>query len=181
MRHPFMDAIARALAERRIATLRYQFPYMDAGSRRPDRAPVLHATVRAAVDRAAAEQLPVIAGGKSMGGRMSSSAAAAGVVDGVRGFAFLGFPLHPAGKPSTRRADHLADLIAPMLFVQGTRDRLAELDLLAPLVGRLGAHARLHLVEDADHGFAVRKRAGRTPADVIGEIANAVAAWAGAL
>lgn len=179
MDHPFMEAVATRLAARALATLRYQFPYMEAGRRRPDRAEVLLATVDAAVAEAArrAPGLPLVAGGKSMGGRMSSRAAAEGRLAGVRGLVLLGFPLHPAGKPGTGRAEHLEAVDLPMLFVQGTRDRLAGLDLLRPVVEGLGRRARLHVVEGADHGFAVLKRSGRTAEEVLDEVADAVAGW----
>lgn len=171
MRHPFMEAVAQALAAERIATLRYEFPYMAARRKRPDPKPVLLATVRAAVEAAAKERLPLLAGGKSMGGRMTSLAAAEGGLP-VQGLVFLGFPLHPAGKPSVERAEHLARVAVPTLFVQGTRDKLAGLDLLRPV---LPPRATMHVVEGADHGFAVK---GRGLGDVAREIAAAVARWA---
>ncbi|MFW6088191.1 MAG: alpha/beta family hydrolase [Gemmatimonadota bacterium] len=181
MRHRFMEEIAAALAARRIATLRYQFPYMEAGRRAPDRAPRLVATVRAAVEAATGlagtKDLPVFAGGKSMGGRMTSTAASEGPLGGVRGLVFFGFPLHPAGKPSTGRGDHLAGVGLPMLFLQGTRDRLAELDLLRPVLDGLDPGPTLHVVDDANHGFHVPKRTGRTDADVIEELADVSARW----
>lgn len=179
MRHPFLAAIADALAARGIATLRYQFPYMEQGSKRPDVPAVAHATVRAAVDEAAraAPGVALIAGGKSFGGRMTSQAQAATPLPGVRGLAFLGFPLHPAGKPSDERAAHLADVRVPMLFLQGTRDDLATLSLLRPVVARLGAAARLELFDDADHSFHVRARSGRTDVDVLAALADSLAAW----
>lgn len=179
MRHPFLAAIADALAARGIATLRYQFPYMEQGSKRPDVPAVAHATVRAAVDEAAraAPGVALIAGGKSFGGRMTSQAQAATPLPGVRGLAFLGFPLHPAGKPSDERAAHLADVRVPMLFLQGTRDDLATLSLLRPVVARLGAAARLELFDDADHSFHVRARSRRTDADVLAALADSLAAW----
>jgi predicted alpha/beta-hydrolase family hydrolase len=183
MRHVFMEDIAQRLAARGVATLRYQFPYSDQGKRRIDPEPLLLATVRAAV--AAGRQLaggaPLIAGGKSMGGRMTSRAAAQAPLEGVRGLAFLGFPLHPAGQPGTKRADHLADVASRMLFLQGTRDTLAELDLLRPIVERLGARATLKIIEHADHGFHVLKRSGRTDEQVLDELADDVAAWQGTL
>jgi predicted alpha/beta-hydrolase family hydrolase len=178
MRHAFMEAMAGALAAADVATFRYQFPYMEAGGRRPDGAPRLEATVRAAV-RAAAEAapgLPLVAGGKSMGGRMTSRAAAAEALPGVRGLVFLGFPLHPAGKPGTERGDHLADVSVPMLFLQGTRDKLAQPDLVRPLCTKL-PRATLHEVEGADHGFHVLKRSGRTDDDVRAELAATVREW----
>jgi len=183
MHHAFMEAVAERLAARQVATFRYQFPFTEAGRRRPDRAPVCEATVRAAVGAAAAAapDLPLFAGGKSMGGRMTSRAAADAELPGVRGIAFLGFPLHPAGKPSTGRADHLADVTPPMLFVQGTRDRLADLELLRPIVGELGQRAALHVIETADHGFSVLKRTGRTDAAALDDLADAVAGFCGAV
>jgi hypothetical protein len=178
MRHPFMDRAADALAARGLATLRYQFPYMEAGRRRPDPHPILVATVRAAVARAAGEGLPLLAGGKSMGGRMTSRAAAEEALPGVRGLVFLGFPLHPAGRPGTERAEHLSGVDVPMLFLQGTRDRLADLDLLQPVCRELGSRATLHVVEGADHSFGVLVRSGRSADEVMAELADAVAAWA---
>jgi len=180
MRHAFMQAIAEALAARGVGTLRYNFPYTQAGRRSPDRPPVLEATVRAAIEAAAglADGLPVFAGGKSMGGRMTSQALAAVADERVRGVAFLGFPLHGVGKPpGTERAAHLTDVAQPMLFVQGTRDSLADLALMRSVVAGLGSRASLHVVEDGDHGFHVRKKSGRDDAAVIEEIADAVSAW----
>ena len=179
MTHPFMADVARELAERGIATLRYQFPYMEQGSKRPDTPAVAHATVRAAVAEAArrAPALPLFAGGKSFGGRMTSQAQAAQPLPGVRGLVFFGFPLHPAGKPSDTRAQHLDDVKAPMLFLQGTRDDLADLTLLRPVVERLGARAALQVFEDADHSFHVRARSGRTDAQVRAAMLDAVALW----
>jgi hypothetical protein len=183
MRHRFLEAAAAKLAARGIATFRYQFPYMEAGRRSPDRPPRLTATVRAAVAAAAREApgLPLLAGGKSMGGRMTSTAAAEAPLPGVRGLVFFGFPLHPPGRPGTERADHLAAVGAPMLFLQGTRDDFAGLDLLRPVVDRLGARATLHVVDGADHSFGVRKKDGRTGEQVLDELADAVAAWAAGL
>jgi predicted alpha/beta-hydrolase family hydrolase len=180
MRHAAMEAIAAGLAERGIATLRYQFPYMEKGSKRPDPPPVAHAAVRAAVAEAAKRcaGLPLFAGGKSFGGRMTSQAQAKAPLDGVKGLAFFGFPLHPAGKPSAERAKHLADVKLPMLFLQGTRDALAELDLLRPVVKGLGRNATLHLAEGADHSFHVLKSSGRNDREVLAEILDAFAAWA---
>jgi len=172
MRHPFMTALAERLADARIATLRYEFPYMERGSRRPDRAPVLEARVREAVVDAAAHGLPLFAGGKSMGGRMTSRAAP---LPGVRGIVFFGFPLHPAGKPGIERADHLDAVDVPLLFLQGTRDKLAGLELLRPVVDRVGG--TLHVVDGADHGFSVLKRSGRTNDEVLDELAATAAAW----
>ena len=179
MRHAFMDEIAERLAARGIATLRYQFPYVENGSRRIDPEPRLLATVRAAVaaGREEAGDLPLIAGGKSMGGRMTSRAAAANPLEGVRGIAFLGFPLHPAGQPGTSRAEHLSKVGVPMLFLQGTRDALADLTLLEPIVAKLGKRATLRIVEHADHGFHVLKRSGRTDDQVLDELAGAVDEW----
>jgi predicted alpha/beta-hydrolase family hydrolase len=180
MRHPFMEGIAERLVARRIATLRYQFPYTEAGRRRPDPPRLLEATVRAAIAAAAAAapDLPLVAGGKSMGGRMTSMAAAAAPLPGVRGLFFLGFPLHPAGQPATRRGEHLAAVTVPMLFLQGGRDALADLGLLRPLVAALGARAALHEIAAADHGFHVLVRSGRSDGDVLDELAGQLAAWA---
>jgi len=179
MNHPFMGAIAEALATRGVATLRYQFPYMEQGSKRPDAPAVAHAAVRAAVAEAtrAMPGVALVAGGKSFGGRMTSQAQAAAPLPGVRGLAFLGFPLHPAGKPSDERAAHLADVRVPMLFLQGTRDDLASLALLRPVVERLGANTKLILFDDADHSFHVPARSGRKDADVLAELADAIAGW----
>jgi uncharacterized protein len=179
MTHPFMEAIALALAARGMATLRYQFPYMEKKSRRPDAPAVAEAAVRAAVNEAArrAPGLALIAGGKSFGGRMTSRAEAASPLPGVRGLAFLGFPLHPAGKPSDARGEHLAAVRVPMLFMQGTRDKLAELSLLRPLCKGL-RRATLHEIEDADHSFHVPARTGRNDADVIAELADVLVEWA---
>ena len=183
MRHRFMEAMSGRLAAAGIATFRYQFPYMAAGSRRPDARATLLATIRAAVDaaRAAAPDLPLLAGGKSMGGRMTSQAAAEAPLPAVRGLVFFGFPLHPAGRPSTERADHLDRVELPMLFLQGERDRLAELELLRPICARLGAHATLDVIPGADHGFHVPKSSGRTDAEVQGDLATMVASWAATL
>lgn len=179
MTHPSMAAISEGLAERGIATLRYQFPYMEKGSKRPDPPAVAQATVRAAAAEAARHcgELPLFAGGKSFGGRMTSQAQAKAPLAGVRGLVVLGFPLHPAGKPSSERAAHLAEVKIPMLFLQGTRDALAELDLLEPVVKGLGSRATLHLVQEADHSFHVLKRSGRTDREVMAEVLDAFAAW----
>lgn len=179
MRHRFMEAIAERLARHGLATLRYQFPYMETGARRPDPPGVLEATVRAAIAKARelAPELPLVAGGKSLGGRMTSNAAAHGELPGVSGLVFLGFPLHPAKQPGTSRADHLQSVALPMLFLQGTRDALAELELIASVCDRLGSRAILHTVEGADHSFAVLKRSGRSEGDVLDELARAVAEW----
>src|SRR6185295_5190501 len=176
----FMEDAATALAVQGIATFRYQFPYVEQKSRRIDPQPILLATVRSAVAaaREAVPDLPVLAGGKSMGGRMTSLAASKEPLEGVSGIVFFGFPLHPAGEPSTERAEHLAAVPIPMLFLQGTRDKLAGLDLLRPVVERLGPRATLHVVEGADHGFDMLKRSGRTAAEVLEELAETVAAWA---
>ena len=179
MFHPFMEAVAKELAERGIATLRYQFPYMEQGGRRPDPPKLAQATVRAAAAEAArlAPALPLIAGGKSFGGRMTSQAQAASPLPGVRGLVFLGFPLHPAGRPSDERAKHLFDVHVPMLFLQGTRDALADVTLLVPLTERLGERASLQLFQDADHSFHVPARSGRKDADVRREMLDALADW----
>lgn len=179
MNHKSMEAVAVGLAERGVATLRYQFPYMESGSKRPDSPAVAHAAVRAAVAEAArcCGGLPLIAGGKSFGGRMTSQAEALSPLSDVRGLAFLGFPLHPAGKPSSDRAKHLVDIRIPMLFLQGTRDALAELSLLEPVVKKLGSAATLHLVKEADHSFHVLKRSGRNDGEVMDEVLEAFAAW----
>ena len=179
MRHRFMEAIASALAARGVASLRYQFPYTEAGARRPDPPAVLEATVRAAVAAAAsvAPDLPLIAGGKSMGGRMTSGAAARAPLPGVAGLVFLGFPLHRPKQPSEDRAAHLRQVTLPMLFLQGTRDELADLGLITGVCARLGPLATLHVVEAANHGFEVLKRSGRTDAEVLEELADTVVSW----
>ena len=179
MRHRFLESMSSSLGSRGVATLRYQFPYMEAGGRRPDSPAVAEATVRAAVKQAAelAPDLPLIAGGKSFGGRMTSGAAAISL-PGVRGLAFLGFPLHPPGKPGTARADHLDRVELPMLFLQGTRDQFAQLDLITAVCDRLSTRAMLHLVDRADHSFGVPRRSGRTPESVLAELADAVVHWA---
>ena len=175
MKHPFLAAVAAGLARRGIATLRYQFPYMERGSRRPDDPEVAQAAVRAAVNTAASTRLPLFAGGKSFGGRMTSQAQAAQPLDGVRGLAFLGFPLHAPGKPSSERGEHLAHVHVPMLFLQGSRDDFAQLKLLRPLVVHVGA--TLRLFDDADHSFHVPARSGRKDAEVMGELLDVLAGW----
>jgi predicted alpha/beta-hydrolase family hydrolase len=181
MHHPFMEDVTSKLVDRGVAVFRYHFPYMERGGRRPDRLGVAIDAVASAVEQACelAVGLPVFAGGKSFGGRMTSSAAAAGRLPDVRGLVFLGFPLHPPGRPGTDRATHLADISRPMLFLQGTRDRLADLALLRPIVGGLGAQATLHVVDGADHGFHVLKRSGRDDDEVLDELADTVVLWAG--
>jgi predicted alpha/beta-hydrolase family hydrolase len=179
MTHAFMAALAVQLAARGIATLRYQFPYMEKGSKRPDAPKVAHAAVRAAVAEARKQlpKLPLIAGGKSFGGRMTSQAQALAPLEGVAGLAFLGFPLHPANKPSQERAAHLADVKVPMLFLQGTRDALADLAELKPVIAKLGKRATLKLLDDADHSFHVPARTGRKDAEVLAEALDAFADW----
>ncbi len=179
MTHPFLANVASDLAERGVATLRYQFPYMERGSKRPDSPGIAQATVRAAMAEAAQRlpKLALFAGGKSFGGRMTSQAQASSPLPGVRGLVFLGFPLHPAGKPSNERGAHLAEVRIPMLFLQGTRDELADLPLITALAAALGAHVKLRLIEDADHSFHVPARSGRKDAEVRVEIADALAEW----
>jgi len=179
MDHPFMVDVARTLALRDVATLRYQFPYMERGARRPDPPQVAQATVRAAVAAALSllPELPLIAGGKSFGGRMTSQTQAKASLQGVWGLAFLGFPLHPAGRPSQDRAEHLFDVKIPMLFLQGTRDALASLDQLEPLCKKLGTLATLKLFADADHSFHVPVRTGRKDTQVLGDVVDVLAAW----
>jgi predicted alpha/beta-hydrolase family hydrolase len=179
MNHPFLTSMANLLAERGIATFRYQFPYMEAGSKRPDSAPVAEATVRASLleSRRLAVGLPLFAGGKSFGGRMTSQAEAAEHLPEVKGLIFLGFPLHAPGKPGSARGDHLAKVRIPILFLQGTRDEFADLKLLKPLAKKLGRRATLHLLDDANHGFRVPAKAGRTANDVMVELADTAAAW----
>jgi len=179
MDHPFMVDVARKLALRDVATLRYQFPYMERGARRPDPPQVAQATVRAAVAAALSllPELPLIAGGKSFGGRMTSQTQAKASLQGVWGLAFLGFPLHPAGRPSQDRAEHLFDVQIPMLFLQGTRDALASLDQLEPLCKKLGTLATLKLFADADHSFHVPVRTGRKDTQVLGDVVDALATW----
>lgn len=179
MQHAGMASVADALAAVGVATLRYQFPYMERGSRRVDPPAVAHAAVRAAVTEARRllPDLPLFAGGRSFGGRMTSQAQALAPLEGVRGLAFVAFPLHPAGKPGVERAEHLAKVAVPMLFLQGSRDELAELDLLRSVVEPLGPLATLHVVEHADHSFHVRASSGRKDADVVVELARTMADW----
>ena len=179
MSHRSMEAVATELAQRGVATLRYQFPYMEAGKKRTDPPALCHATVRAAVTEAArvSPGVPLIAGGRSFGGRMTSQAQAAAPLPGVRGLAFLAFPLHPAGKPSDERAAHLFEVTIPMLFLLGTRDTLADLLLLRPVVDKLGKRATLKLIDDADHSFHVAASTGRKDADVRGEALDAMVGW----
>jgi predicted alpha/beta-hydrolase family hydrolase len=179
MTHRGMAAVAEGLAARGVATLRYQFPYMERGSKRPDPPPVAQAAVRAAVAEAVrrAGGLPLFAGGRSFGGRMTSQAQAEAALVGVRGLVFFAFPLHPVGKPSDARAAHLDSVTVPMLFLQGTQDALAELELLRPAVARLGARATLRLAVDADHSFHVPSRSGRKDAEVLAELLDATVEW----
>jgi len=179
MRHPFMERISEILADRGVATLRYQFPYMEDGRRSPARPPKAEATVRAAVEAAARMNsgISVVAGGKSFGGRMTSMAQANELLEGVRGLVFLGFPLHAPNKPGDRRASHLNDIDVPMLFLQGTRDALADLELMRPVCENLGDHATLHVVEGADHSFKVLKRSGRTEDEVMAELGETIVNW----
>lgn len=179
MTHPSMEGTAAGLRDRGMATLRYQFPYMEAGQKRTDPPPIAHATVRAAVAEASrlVPELPLIAGGRSFGGRMTSQAQASSPLPKVAGLAFLGFPLHPAGQPSTDRAKHLSDVEVPMLFLQGTRDALADLELIKATVQKLGKHATLKLFEDADHSFHVRASSGRKNADVRNEMLDTLVGW----
>jgi len=181
MTHPFMTAIANGLAERGIATLRYQFPYMEARAKRPDSPKLAHATVRAAILEASRllPNLAVFAGGKSFGGRMSSQAQAAEAMPGVRGLIFLGFPLHPPGQPSQERAQHLFQVQIPMLFLQGSRDDFANLELITEVCERLDKSATLKLFQDADHSFHVPVRSGRKDSDVRSELFDTIASWMG--
>jgi predicted alpha/beta-hydrolase family hydrolase len=183
MGHPFMSAVAGELAALGISTLRYQFPYMEKRGKRPDPPALCHATVRAAVDAARALEpaVPLVAGGKSFGARMTSQAQAAAPLHVVRGLIFLGFPLHPPKQPSASRAEHLERVLVPMLFIQGTRDEFAESAQLAPVIERLGARASVNLVEGADHSFHVPARTGRTDAEVRAEWLRALAAWVDSL
>jgi uncharacterized protein len=179
MRHRFMTAIAERLAERNVATLRYEYPYMSAGSKRPDPAAKNEAVTRAVVEYAAAEypQLRLCAGGKSMGGRMTSQAQAASPLERVEKLVFLGFPLHAPGRPGVARAEHLHAVNVPMLFLQGTRDTLADLDLMRGVCSDLGDSGTLHVVDGADHGFAVLKRSGRTSDEALDELADTILGW----
>jgi uncharacterized protein len=183
MAHPFLEKLAAELAIAGIATLRYQFPYMEERRRVPDRPDLLASTVAAGVRLAteAAPGLPVLAGGKSMGGRMSSQAAAGNLLGCVKGLVFFGFPLHPPNRPSTKRAEHLAKVSVPMLFLQGTRDTLADLTLLRPVCEKLVSRATLHIIPEADHSFHVLKKAGKTDAEVMTELAQTTAVWANKL
>lgn len=179
MDHAFMAAIAEGLAERGIATLRFNFPFMEQGSKRADSPAVAHASIRAAVAEAAHQlpDVPLFAGGKSYGGRMTTQAQSAEPLPGVKGIVLVGFPLHPAGKPSTERAAHLAGVKLPMLFLQGTRDALADLELITQTTASLGKKATLHVVDGADHAFHVLVRSGRTDAQVLEELMDAMTAW----
>jgi uncharacterized protein len=183
MAHPFMHAVAAGLAERDIATLRYQFPYMEKRANRPDPPSLAHATVRAAAAEAArlAPGLPLVAGGKSFGGRMTSQAQAESALPGVRGLVFLGFPLHPANRPSDERAEHLFKVEVPMLLLQGTRDALAQTQLISSVTKRLGERASLHLIEDAGHSFHVPARTGRTDREALDDLLDVLAQWTLAL
>ncbi len=179
MTHPFMTTVAKELAERNIATLRYQFLYMEQGSKRPDPPKLAHAVVRAAVVEASrlVPELALFAGGKSFGGRMTSQAQAVSPLPGVHGLIFLGFPLHPPGQPADERGKHLLEVHIPMLFLQGTRDEFANLQLLQPLTERLGERATLRLFQDADHSFHVPARTGRKDAEIRSDLLDALAAW----
>ncbi|MDH3271545.1 MAG: alpha/beta hydrolase [Gemmatimonadota bacterium] len=179
MRHVFMEGVASRLAERSVATFRYNFPYMEAGRRAPNPAPILLKTVRSAVAEAArlAPGLPLLAGGKSMGGRMTSTAASEEELPTVKALAFFGFPLHAPGRDSSERGAHLAEVRLPMLFLQGSRDKLANLDLLAPLLDRVHPAPRLHVAVGADHGFHVLKRSGRTDDEVLDELCDVFVEW----
>jgi uncharacterized protein len=180
MTHPFMENLSNELSAAGIATFRYQFPYMEKHRRVPDPPAILTATVMAAVQAAkeAAPGLPLLAGGKSMGGRMTSQAASQHSLDSVQGLVFFGFPLHPPNRPGTKRADHLAKVTSPMLFLQGTRDTFADLKLLRPICAKLGQRATLHIIESADHSFHVLKSSKRTDADILRELAETTATWA---
>jgi predicted alpha/beta-hydrolase family hydrolase len=183
MRHPFMSALSRELAAEKIATFRYQFPYMENRRKAPDRPPTLTSTIAAAVQaaHAAVPELPLLAGGKSMGGRMTSTAASENLIPAVRGLVFFGFPLHPPKQPATKRGDHLLKVTQPMLFLQGTRDDLADLKLLKPICKKLGKLATLHIIDGADHSFHVLKSSGKSDAGILRELAQTTAAWAATL
>lgn len=183
MGHPFMCALSRELAAEKIATFRYQFPYMETRRKAPDRPPTLTATIAAAVKaaHAAVPELPLLAGGKSMGGRMTSTAASENLIPEVRGLVFFGFPLHPPKQPATKRGEHLFKVSQPMLFLQGTRDDLADLKLLTPICKKLGKLATLHIIEGADHSFHVLKSSGKSDAEILRELAHKTAEWAAAL
>lgn len=183
MGHPFLERLAAELASAGIATLRYQFPYMEERRRVPDKPELLAATVAAAMGLAAetASELPLLAGGKSMGGRMTSQAAAENLLGPVKGLVFFGFPLHPPNRPSIKRAEHLVKVSMPMLFLQGTRDTLADLTLLRPVCQKLGSRATLHMIPEADHSFHVLKKSGQTDAEVMTQLARTTAAWANGL
>ena len=183
MNHPFMENLTNELSAVAIATFRYQFPYMEQHRRVPDPPAMLTATVAAAVQTAktVAPELPLLAGGKSMGGRMTSQAAAQNLLSGVRGLVFFGFPLHPPNRPGTKRADHLAKVAIPMLFLQGTRDTFADMKLLRPICAKLSDRATLHIIESADHSFHVLRSSKRTDADVLRELAETTALWAEAI
>lgn len=183
MTHIFMEAVAAGLAARHIASLRYQFAYMEQGAKRPDPPPIAHAVVRAAVSCALQRLsgVPLIAGGKSFGGRMTSQAQAASPLLGVHGLVFFGFPLHPAGKPSADRGEHLKKIAVPMLFLQGERDKLAELHLVQPLVRDLGNRATLHVLPQADHSFHVPSRSGRSDAEIMADSLDVFATWCSAI
>ena len=180
MTHPFLEKLAAELAEVEIATLRYQFPYMEERRRVPDKPEVLTATVAAAIRTAweSAPELPLLAGGKSMGGRMTSQAASQGLLTGVKGLVFFGFPLHPPNRPSTNRAEHLKKVLQPMLFLQGTRDTLADLQLLQPICADLGTRVTLHVIDGADHSFHVLKSSGKNDPAILTELAQTTASWA---
>jgi predicted alpha/beta-hydrolase family hydrolase len=183
MRHPFLGALADALSAEGIATFRYQFPYMEQRRRAPDRPPMLTATVAAAAQAAkqALPGLPLLAGGKSMGGRMTSTAASQQLLNQVRGLVFFGFPLHPPNQPGTKRAEHLAKVTVPMLFLQGTRDTFADLALLRPVCAKLSPQPTLQIIESADHSFHVLKSSGKTDAEILRELAQTTATWASSL
>jgi predicted alpha/beta-hydrolase family hydrolase len=183
MRHPYMSALSLELAAEKIATFRYQFPYMENRRKAPDRPPTLTATVAAAVQaaHAAAPELPLLAGGKSMGGRMTSTAASENLIPSVRGLVFFGFPLHPPKQPAAKRGDHLLEVTQPMLFLQGTRDDLADLKLLKPICEKVGILATLHIIDGADHSFHVLKSSGKSDAEVLRELAHTTAEWAAGL